>query len=156
MATIHQCHRQTDRTEHTDRQRSDSIGQTVLQTVAQKADIKISSLVQSAVVKCTNLDKDRHISHCHRFNSIVPRDSIWVTHWTSYSLNPLTDSRERKSLPSCWVSDQGKKIIYHDSIFGAFCSDGKVTTTSYELPRGSLGNNFLTKHGMICQSLHTQ
>jgi len=33
LATIHQRHRQTDRT---DRQRTDSIGRTVLQTVAQK------------------------------------------------------------------------------------------------------------------------
>jgi len=35
LATIHQRHRQ-DRTGQTDRQLSDSIGQTVLQTVAQK------------------------------------------------------------------------------------------------------------------------
>jgi len=35
LATIHQRHRQ-DRTDKTDRQRSDSIGRTVLQTVAQK------------------------------------------------------------------------------------------------------------------------
>jgi len=35
LATIHQRHRQTDRT---DRQRSDSIRRTVLQTVAQKCE----------------------------------------------------------------------------------------------------------------------
>ena len=33
LATLHERHRQTDRT---DRQRTDSIGRTVLQTVAQK------------------------------------------------------------------------------------------------------------------------
>jgi len=40
LATIHQRHRQTG---HTDRQRSDTIGRTVLQTVAekQKTDFKI-------------------------------------------------------------------------------------------------------------------
>jgi len=36
LATIHQRHRQTDGTGQTGRQRSDSIGQTVLQAVAQK------------------------------------------------------------------------------------------------------------------------
>jgi len=35
LATIHQCYRQTDRTDRQDRQRTDSIGRTVLQTVAQ-------------------------------------------------------------------------------------------------------------------------
>jgi len=35
LATIHQRHRQTDRQTGQDRQRSDGIGRTVLQTVAQ-------------------------------------------------------------------------------------------------------------------------
>jgi len=38
LATIHQRHRQDRLTGQTDRQRSDSIGRTVLQTVAQKWD----------------------------------------------------------------------------------------------------------------------
>jgi len=38
LATIHQCHRQTDRTG----QRSDSIRRTVLQTVAQKSHVQTS------------------------------------------------------------------------------------------------------------------
>ena len=37
LATVHQCHRQTGQTDiWADRQRSDSIGRTVLQTVVQK------------------------------------------------------------------------------------------------------------------------
>jgi len=36
LATIHQHYRQDRQTDRTDRQRSDSIGRTVLQTVAQK------------------------------------------------------------------------------------------------------------------------
>ena len=40
LVTIHQCHRQTDRT---DRQRTDSIRRTVLQTVAQKIQSRSTS-----------------------------------------------------------------------------------------------------------------
>ena len=36
LATVHERHRQTDRQDRTDRQRSDSIGRTVLQTLAKK------------------------------------------------------------------------------------------------------------------------
>ena len=40
VVTIHQCHRQDrqDSTERQDRQRPDSMGRTVLETVAQKSD----------------------------------------------------------------------------------------------------------------------
>ena len=44
LATIHQRHRETDRTdrqERRDRQRSDSIGRTVLQTVAQETRVRV-------------------------------------------------------------------------------------------------------------------
>ena len=50
LATIHQRHRQTDRQtgqDRTDRQRSDSIVQTVLQTVAQKLWLLV---IQTALV----------------------------------------------------------------------------------------------------------
>jgi len=45
LATIHQRHRQTDSTERQtgrDRQRSDSVGRTILQTVAQLSDIRMN------------------------------------------------------------------------------------------------------------------
>jgi len=40
LATVHERYRQTDRTDRRDRQRTDSIGRTVLQTVAQKSFFK--------------------------------------------------------------------------------------------------------------------
>ena len=53
LATIHQRHRQTDRTDRqdrqTDRQRSDSIGRTTLQMVAQK---RFSLCYQTVVLSC--------------------------------------------------------------------------------------------------------
>jgi len=36
LATVHECHRQNRQTDRQDRQRTDSIGRTVLQTVSQK------------------------------------------------------------------------------------------------------------------------
>jgi len=45
LATIHQRYRQTDRQRGQDRQRSDSIGRTVLQTVAPK----LSTLIMAAL-----------------------------------------------------------------------------------------------------------
>jgi len=53
MATIHQRHRedrQTGQTEPTDRQRSDSTGQTVLQTVAQKTELLTISMIERVTV----------------------------------------------------------------------------------------------------------
>jgi len=44
LATIHQRHRQTGQTGRTDRQRSDSIVRTVLQTVAQKPQARTSRI----------------------------------------------------------------------------------------------------------------
>jgi len=41
LATVHQRYRQTGQTRQTDRQRSDSRGPTVLQTVAQKLFISL-------------------------------------------------------------------------------------------------------------------
>jgi len=41
LATVHERHRQTDRTGQTDRQWTDSIGRTVLQMVAQKLEASV-------------------------------------------------------------------------------------------------------------------
>ena len=51
---IHQCYRVDRQTNRTDRQRFDGIGQTVLQTVAQKLDLKLVlvSRVGSALPLC--------------------------------------------------------------------------------------------------------
>jgi len=49
LATIHQRHRQTDRTGQTG-QRSDSTGQTILQTVAQKLTVLRPSQVSDTAM----------------------------------------------------------------------------------------------------------
>jgi len=41
LATVHERHIQTDRTDRQDRQRTDSIGRTVLQTVTQKSEASV-------------------------------------------------------------------------------------------------------------------
>jgi len=79
LATIHQRQRQTDRTgqtvtDMTDKQRSDSIGRTVLQTVAQKPFLRCGnfSVFQNAILDllCVNLGHPRtwwSFYHCAKF-----------------------------------------------------------------------------------------
>ena len=78
LATIHQRHGQdrTDKTGQTDRQRSDSIGRTVLQTVAQKL--------------CT----------CYCFDSVFRGDSLLMFELSIHSYKATLCEPERLALDS--------------------------------------------------------
>jgi len=71
LATIHQRSRQ-DRQTH--RQRSDSIGQTVLQTVTQKSKDSIKTLVKSSKI-LSRLKKTCQVTlHVTQQNRFLPRE----------------------------------------------------------------------------------
>jgi len=54
LATIHQRQRQTGQTDRQDRQRSDSIGRTVLQTVAQKLNFNTAIQLEEVSINWRN------------------------------------------------------------------------------------------------------
>ena len=69
LAAIHQCHRQTDRQTGQDRQQSDSIGRTILQTVTQKFKISAKLLLLPSKLIC--LTFRQHMPQKYHSNNLL-------------------------------------------------------------------------------------
>ena len=102
LATVHERYRQRNGTDRTDRQRSDSIGRTVLQTVAQKLSHShdafsiIRDVIQWNTVKAWHVDRLSYelqgIRHHYGADISVPlililQQSESVSLWSRFSLN---------------------------------------------------------------------
>jgi len=117
--------RQTDRQDTTDRQRSDSIGLTVLQTIAQKFAFARVAVVEPLFSVCILLGRllvfcaDTELTYLYRSQYVVCDGTFEMVPDTAYQLYPIHGFVVGEAMPLAWALLPNKSLATYTEMFNA-------------------------------------